>query len=428
MHYNKFERHIATTLDKYPHLKQISKFSYQRLSYLIYRKGSFTCELHPDVHMKGILKNKNNNEAFFGYYDKSPWSYDSKYYLFHIVDKKHKDKAKIGVYNCENGELNIRGETPAFNFQQGAMLRWLDRNTYYIIYNTIENGNLSAKIKDAISGEKIKIISVPIQTVNLEGTEVLALNYKRLDKIRPEYGYSVNVKNFSSDMPYEEDGIWRINLDTGKSMLIFSLADLISLNHSNTMGKSQHKINHIMYSPSGKRFVFMHRWLGPYGKFSRLYTANNDGSDIYCLADDRMVSHYYWVDDKSLVAWARKEPIGDRYFLFKDRTGEYDIIGDGILDTYGDGHPSTSPDKKWLVTDTYPNKARIRELILFNLETKEKIVIGKFFAPCKYDGYYRCDLHPRWSPDGTKISIDSTHEGFRNSYIIDVKGIINNDR
>lgn len=77
--------------------------------------------------------------------------------------------------------------------------------------------------------------------------------------------------------------------------------------------------------------------------------------------------------------------------------------------------------------DTYPNKGRIREFILFNLKTDKKIVVSKFFAPWKYNGYYRCDLHPRWIPDRTKISIDSVHEGFRNSYIIDVSRVIKNE-
>lgn len=55
---------------------------------------------------------------------------------------------------------------------------------------------------------------------------------------------------------------------------------------------------------------------------------------------------------------------------------------------------------------------------------KKWLLLSKFFGPLEDDGYYRCDLHPRWSPDGTKVSIDSTHESFRNSYIIDVSEII----
>jgi len=423
--YTRFERKIAKILDKYSPIRELLKRIYQKSLYMVYRKRAHIVELDSRTSIKGILvENRCALEAFFGYYDKSPWTYDGKYYLVHIFDKQYKNKVKIGVYDCKCNSFNIIDETLAFNFQQGAMLRWLNQNSYNIIYNTAKNANLIAKIKNVISKKEIKTIPMPIQTVNYKGTEALTLNYKRLYKIRPEYGYSIDIKNFSHSMPYEEDGIWRINLNTEKSKLIISLAELIALNHNKFMDKSQHKINHIMYSPSGKRFVFMHRWIGPYGKFSRLYTSNIDGTDICCLADDRMVSHYFWVDDENLIAWARKEPIGDRYFLFKDKSSKFKIIGNGILDIYGDGHLDISPNSEWVVIDTYPNKGRIRELILFNLKTEKKIIVGKFFAPWKYDGYYRCDLHPRWSPDGTKISIDSVHEGFRNSYIIDVSRIV----
>lgn len=424
MKYNKFEIYIADKLDKYPHISQISKSLYKRLSYMFYHKKGFISELHPKISIKGILgENKNNLEAFFGYYDKSPWSYNSKYYLVHIFDKKYKDKVKIAVYDCESNNLKSIDETSAFNFQQGAMLRWLNKKGYLVIYNTIENGNLVAKVRDAISGEEIKVVPMPIQTVNYEGTEALTLNYKRLDKIRPEYGYKVDVKNFSADMPGKEDGIWRVNLVNGKSGLIVNLADLMTLNHNKTMDKSQHKINHIMYSPSGKRFVFMHRWIGSRGKFSRLYTANTDGSDIYCLADDKIVSHYCWLDDEHLIAWMRKKAEGDKYFLLKDKSDVFKTIGDGVLEVFGDGHPSVHPNREWIVTDTYPDKAGVQKLILFNLKTGEEIIIGSLFTPWMYNGAYRCDFHPRWSPDGSKISIDSTHEGFRNSYIIDIPEI-----
>ena len=421
------KKRIAEFLKKHPHLWQFSRHLYLRINYSIHERRGFSYNLLEGVSIKGILNRDSNLESFFGYYDKSPWSFDGKYYLVHIFDPKHEDKVKIAVYHCENDELEFVDETPAFNFQQGAMLRWLDRKSYRCIYNTVEDGNLVAKIRDAISGEEIKTIPMPIQTINPEGTEALTLNYKRLDKIRPEYGYSINIKNFSGDMSYQEDGIWKVDLKTGKSKLIISLSRLISLNHNKTMDKAQHKINHIMYSPSGKRFVFMHRWIGSYGKFSRLYTANADGSELYCLADDKLVSHYFWRDDEYLIAWERKKTIGDKYFLFRDKSEDFKIIGNGVLDIYGDGHPHVHPNKEWIITDTYPDKARIRELLLYNLKTNKLLVVGAFFAPLKYDEAYRCDLHPRWSPDGSKISIDSVHEGFRNSCIIDVSKFISED-
>ena len=54
----------------------------------------------------------------------------------------------------------------------------------------------------------------------------------------------------------------------------------------------------------------------------------------------------------------------------------------------------------------------------------KKILIGTFYSPMKYYGYKRCDLHPRWSPDGNFISIDSTHEDKRKTFLIDENGIL----
>jgi Tol biopolymer transport system component len=36
----------------------------------------------------------------------------------------------------------------------------------------------------------------------------------------------------------------------------------------------------------------------------------------------------------------------------------------------------------------------------------------------------RCDLHPRWSPDGRWLSVDSAHTGVRRSYLVDVAALL----
>lgn len=98
-------------------------------------------------------------------------------------------------------------------------------------------------------------------------------------------------------------------------------------------------------------------------------------------------------------------------------------IAKGLLTV--DGHCSYAPNGEWLVTDTYPDhKDRLQALILYHPSDNRRIDIGRFHAPPEKIRACRFDLHPRWSPDGRKICIDSRHEGARQMYVLDVSDIV----
>ena len=78
-----------------------------------------------------------------------------------------------------------------------------------------------------------------------------------------------------------------------------------------------------------------------------------------------------------------------------------------------DGHPSYSPDRRFVVTDSYPDRKRIQNIKILRDDEEDGKVIVEVFAPFKYDNETRCDLHPRWNRDGTKICFDSCFNGHR---------------
>ena len=427
MPYNRIERRVAALLDSFPAARRFAKAGYQRLNYLLQGQSDRKLRLHAGAVLQRLPGLDHRQECFFGYFGECPWSRDGNFFLFHQWDQR-RDAVDICMYDYRAAASRVLARSAAWNFQQGSMAQWLhaDDGVESVIFNDGIDRTLGCRIV-SLNGRE-RHLAWPIQAVHPEGRVALSLNYKRLALVQPEYGYGADVSNFTADQPPDRDGIWRLDLRAGGAELIVSLVDLLKVDTRREMREAAHSVNHAVYSPSGDRFVFMHRWLGPPGMFSRLYCAEADGSGLRLLLDHRMVSHYAWRDDRTLLAWARTPEGGDRYYLLDVSTGDREVCCAEALDRFGDGHPSFSPDGQWIVTDTYPDRARMRRLLLCRPRTRQMIEVGAFHSPWRYEGARRCDLHPRWNANGRVISIDSAHEGIRSTYTVDVSRIVSDAR
>jgi len=365
---------------------------------------------------------------FFGYYEKTPWDAAGRYLLAMettFVDRPPTadDVAVIGLIDTANGnEWQALAQTTAWNWQQGAMLQWLpaapDR---LIIYNVRDEDGFHSAILDVRTGET-RELPRPIYAISPDGGSAFSLDFERVADTRPGYGYA-GVEDAGRDDLYPADeGIYRMDLETGENALIISLGDIARHRPDEDALQMKHWFNHIQVNTDGSRIAFLHRWNPGEMRKTRCFTANPDGSDVYLLAADDMTSHYDWRDTTHILAWARKHGVGDRYFLMADRTQDKEVVGEGILTT--DGHCSYSPDARWVLTDTYPDEEHKRTLLLFKPDENRRVDLGRFYAPPELPGEIRCDLHPRWSRDGRMICFDSAHEGTRQMYVMDVSQIV----
>ena len=91
-----------------------------------------------------------------------------------------------------------------------------------------------------------------------------------------------------------------------------------------------------------------------------------------------------------------------------------------------DGHCGFSPDRQWMLTDTYPDRNGVICLLAFHWGSGEVIKLGEFFSPPTLDDEVRCDLHPRWSADGLRVCVDSVDDGTRQIYELDLSAVIGN--
>ncbi len=362
---------------------------------------------------------------FFGYYDLCPWDATGRFLLvletaFMDRPPSAQDAATVGLVDLQdNCSFHPLATTRAWNWQQGCRLQWMPNAAdRLIIYNYLQDGQFVSVILDVHTGKR-RAIGHPIYTVAPDGGQAMTLNFARVHRTRPGYGYAGAPDPWADDPHPDEDGIWRLNLHTGRCELVISLADMAARDPIASMDGAQHWFNHLLFNPEGSRFIFLHRWKGPREKFRahRLYTANPEGSDICCLAGPELVSHFDWCGVSKVLAWARVAGRGDHFYMFTDRSSEFEVIGEGVIDC--DGHCSYSPDGRWVLTDTYPDAAGNRTLIAYHPATNRRVDLGAFYSPPQLRDEIRCDLHPRWSRDGRKICFDSAHEGNRQVYVVD---------
>lgn len=419
------EQKINYQLNKYPAVKKVIKRAYQRTMYAISPK------IKSEGNITRISPDDNNHEYFFGYYDKSPWDITDRYMLCLRAnntwsDVSPKETADIILIDTEKNEddknrVKKIAETRAWNVQQSCMLQWLGPDfSSRVLYNDFRDGKYVSVILTLATMEE-KVIFAPVYSVSADGKLALSLDFSRLYSLRPGYGYyNVPEKTKGVALP-DTTAISKVDLENGEVTEVLKYTDFANFQPRPEMKEegAVHKVNHIMLSPNGKRFMVLYRWFCGQRKYTRLVTCNVDGTDMYVLSDDDMVSHCFWKDDDHVIAFENKNDGGPGYYLMKDKTQEYIHCWPQFSN---DGHPSYSPDGSLIVTDSYPDRARVASINLMDGDEtkKENTTIARVFAPFKYDNDTRCDLHPRWNHAGDKICFDSVFEGHRGLYVVDI--------
>lgn len=417
------EQSINYQLNKYPRIKKYIKRGYQRTMYALSKK------IIVEGDVVRMSPDDQQNEYFFGYYDKSPWNATGRYMLCMRAKNTWSEPDPLGeveillIDTQDGNSFQVIAKSHTWNVQQGCMAQWLGPDfSSHILYNDLRDGRYCSVILNVKSREE-RVLPMPVYTVANDGKMALSLDFSRLHSLRLGYGYAALPEITKGIALPDEPCIWRMNIESGDITPLLKYTDFAFFQPRKEMLEtdSVHKVNHLMLSPNGKRFMVLYRWFVGQRKYTRLITCNVDGTDMYVLSDDDMVSHCYWKNDEEIIAFERKKKYGSGFYLMKDKTQEWTHIWPQLSN---DGHPSYCPtDNSLVVFDTYPSRSRIQEVKLGkdNDTTGESVkVIAKVFSPFKYDNDTRCDLHPRWSRDGKKVCFDSVFEGHRGLYVVNV--------
>lgn len=355
-----------------------------------------------------------DHHVFCGYYDVTPFASDGSMILALKVSSRIKFPsigvlADIGFFNGA-GEFSVIDQTESWCWQMGCRLQWLPGHEgKRIIYNRMDSGRYVSVVSGLEAGGVERIYDAAVFAVSPDGRYAFSLNFARLGRLRPGYGYCSLRDRTEGEGAPENDGLYRMDMSTGAVEMLFSLRDIAGYEKHDTMAGAEHYFNHILVNPENSRFMFFHVWMKNGVRYTRLITSDIDGRNLYPLVNDGKVSHYNWKSGAELIAFADEPEHGKGYYLYQDLTENKALIGNGILSE--DGHPSFVGNV--MISDTYPDRYSERHLFSFDILNNVLTELARFHEPLAFKSDRRCDLHPRISSDGGRICIDSSHAGLR---------------
>ncbi len=358
--------------------------------------------------------------VFFGYYDVSPIDYSDSILLAlrsgtTNTSPKPGEAVEVGYFMLnDSSTFHVLDRTTAWCWQQGCRLQWYPLEDAgqgrRVLYNVVRPGGYGAVVRHLERGLDRELYK-PVYACTPDGLIAYGLNFSRLQRLRPGYGYGTHPDTSVDEAVPAREGLYVLDMKSGHSETLFTVADIAAMEPERSMSGAQHYFNHICCSPDGSRFLFFHLWLDNGRRRSRMFVCSHDGRIEY-VTKSLFVSHYAWESPDSLLCYCKLAGMPRGYIHFDLERGTQTLLGQGVLEE--DGHPSYVPGADRIITDTgAPNRCNEKRLLMLDRQIQIVEELGRFYMGLDYQGEVRCDLHPRASHSGKLVCIDSAHLGRR---------------
>lgn len=234
------EQKINQQLNKYPAVKRIVKSVYQHTMYALSSKTDH------EGNVVRLSPNDSEHEYFFGYYDKSPWDATGRYVLCLRANDTWtsvapKEPAEILLIDtAQNNKATKIATTHSWNVQQGCMAQWLGpKFDSEIIYNDFRNGRFVSVVLNAFTGVE-RVLKMPVYSVAADGSFALTLDFTRLHRLRPGYGYS-NVEEATKNEKIPDAAcIWKLDIVNDTVTPVLKYSDFATFEPRKEMAGAEH--------------------------------------------------------------------------------------------------------------------------------------------------------------------------------------------
>ncbi len=344
------------------------------------------------------------------------------------------DVAQVVLVDLTTGQHRVVAETRAADTQLGAQVQW-GVTDHELWLNDLDPGDwqpFSVQL-DPLSGAR-RTFDGPVYMVSPDGRQLASPCLLRTGLTQAGYGViapeAVVPRNRGAA---SDDGLWVTAVDTGRSRLLLSFADLVAALGDRLDDPAQGDFYgfHVKWSPDGTRLMFVVRWVPHGGGANRpaLVTCRADGSDLRLALPAtpwaRGGHHPDWCPDS--VHWTMNLKLDDQLRFVQARYDgtELHALHPALR---GSGHPSLHPDGRHLVTDAYPlepvacgdGDVPIRGI---DLATGVETCLCRIPSVPPFVGprrELRVDPHPAWDRTRRYLVFNGCPAGTRRVYLADL--------
>lgn len=384
---------------------------------------------------------RGQQEHKHAYYYLCPWSPDGRSLLLMRYVRENPE-ADICVVDTSTGKIATVGKTARWNSHSAAFQQWTVDGRIVYVTGSADRVNVVVVQSDG-SGERSYLAS------GLDDQVCVSPDGRWV------YSASPMAEMFPGDAIAQRDdkGLIRMNLKTGESELILSIDQALAVVPARDAIASFHLyFKRIIPHPHLPRLlVNLTNALWDVGGKERsvrtIISVNLDGSAAAFVGT--IVHHPCWHPlEDCVVANVRDDAGKLRFGLLRSATPE---SPEHIPAAPGSGHPSFSPDGRWLCTDGAGPDGKM--VVFCDPRTGEFTVaaevsgVGADYATFKalserkqgdtvIDALARAGTatgktwqthgHPVWSPDGSAVLFNADTGQGSQLYFVDVEGTLKN--
>lgn len=357
--------------------------------------------------------------GYIGHVGNVPWSGDGRHilalrtpFLDHLPTGSH--PADVILIDTENNySVHVVDQCHAWNPQQGTMFYWnphAPADQFFFNDRDPKTGKIFTVLFDHQKNARLREYRFPNHPVANSGVAqkggyFFAINYARMARLRKVTGYA-GTPDWTQGVSHpKDDGVFRVDVDSGKSQLSVSFHQLAAYlrEHKGFDKVPALFINHTLPNRENDRVFFFLRggWDGhPGPKVNQGFVMAPDGSGLKALRL-HIGGHPEWDAGSIMIGHVEGKQV------------LYDVDQDAIVSQLGnreifpdpEGDIALSPDGQWFVNGFKNKRAAKNYYVLFRRQDGTHWRTAGFHIGQWQSGDLRQDPSPRWNRDGTQLLV-----------------------